>query len=134
MSATLEAVLGAAQASWRTAFHAAVETAPSPEQALGSFERAERAVDLLLDAGDETIAALEALRRAPERLAHSFRLGGLVRLPGISWLGQLQHGLAKLASRVVRRLTPQTYVSTEGDIERISRKLRRVSAALTRLG
>src|SRR5690606_25364408 len=37
-------------------------------QALGSFERAARAVDLLLDAGDDTFEALRAIERAPERL------------------------------------------------------------------
>jgi uncharacterized protein with NAD-binding domain and iron-sulfur cluster len=99
-------------------------------QALGSFERAARAVDLLLDAGDETRQALEAVASAPERLASSFRLAGLVRLPGVSWLGQLQHGVRKVASRLLRRVEPRTYTSAEGDIERISKKLRRVSAAL----
>jgi hypothetical protein len=99
-------------------------------QALGSFERASRAVDLLLDAGDETRAALEALREAPERLARSFRVAGLVRLPGVSWLGQLQHGVQKLASRLVRRVEPRTYTSAETDVERVATKLRRVSRAL----
>jgi uncharacterized protein with NAD-binding domain and iron-sulfur cluster len=102
-------------------------------QALGSFERASRAVDLLLDAGDETFEALRALERAPERLAASFRVAGLVRLPGVSLLGQVQQGIAKLGSLVLRRLSPRTYVSPETDIERVSRKLRRVSAALAAL-
>lgn len=99
-------------------------------QALGSFERASHAVDLLLDAGDETLEALRALERAPARLAASFRLAGLVRLPGVSLLGQLQHGAAKLGSRLLRRLSPSTYRTPETDIERVSKSLRRVSAAL----
>jgi hypothetical protein len=97
---------------------------------LGSFERASRAVDLLLDAGDETREALEALLGAPERLARSFRVAGLVRLPGVSWLGQLQHGVRKLAARLVRRVEPRTYTSAETDIERVAKRLRRVSRAL----
>lgn len=100
---------------------------------LGSFERASRAVDLLLDAGDETRAALDALLGAPERLARSFRVAGLVRLPGVSWLGQLQHGARKLASRLIRRVEPRTYTSAETDIERVARRLRRVSRALGEL-
>jgi hypothetical protein len=99
-------------------------------QVLGSFERAARAVDLLLDAGDDTRAALLALEQAPAMLTRSFRLFGLVRMPAISVLGQLQHGLGKLASRVLRRLRPSTYTSAESDIERISRRLRRVAGAL----
>jgi len=99
-------------------------------QALGSFERASRAVDLLLDAGDETFEALRALERAPERLAESFRVAGLVRLPGVSLLSQLQHGISKLGARVLRRLAPSTYRSPETDLERVSKRLRRVSAAL----
>jgi 15-cis-phytoene desaturase len=99
-------------------------------QALGSFERAARAVDLLLDAGDETFDALRALHEAPERLAQSFRMAGLVRLPGVSLMGQLRQGLGKLASRVLRRVQPSTYTSPETDIERVSARLRRLSTAL----
>jgi hypothetical protein len=99
-------------------------------EVLGSFERAARAVDLLLDAGDDTRAALAALERAPARLAKSFRALGLVRLPGLSVLGQLRHGLGKLGSRLLRRVRPSTYLSPASDIERIAARLRRVSDAL----
>jgi 15-cis-phytoene desaturase len=98
--------------------------------ALGGFEHAARAVDLLLDAGDETFDALRALHEAPARLAQSFRMAGLVRLPGVSLLGQLRQGLGKFASRVLRRVQPSTYTSPETDIERVSARLRRVSTAL----
>jgi hypothetical protein len=99
-------------------------------QALGSFERASRAVDLLLDAGDETFAALRALEQAPARLAQSFRVAGLVRLPGVSLLGQLRHGLGELTTRVLRRVRPSTYTSADADVERIARKLQRVASAV----
>jgi 15-cis-phytoene desaturase len=99
-------------------------------QVLGSFERASRAVDLLLDAGDDTRAALTALEQAPARLAQSFRVAGLVRLPGVSLLGQLRQGLGKLASRVLRRVRPSTYASAESDIELVATRLRRVAAVL----
>lgn len=102
-------------------------------QALGSFERAARAVDLLLDAGDETFEALRALEQAPARLAQSFRVAGLVRLPGVSLFGQLHQGLVKLGSHLLRRLAPGTYRSPEADVERVSKQLRRVSVALAAL-
>jgi 15-cis-phytoene desaturase len=104
-------------------------------EVLGSFERAERAIDLLLDAGDETLSAVEALRRAPGELARSFRLAGLVvRLPGVSALGQLQHGLRKFGSRLLRRALPGVVTSPERDMEHVSAKLSRVAQALRLLG
>jgi hypothetical protein len=57
----------------------------------------------------------------------------LVRLPGVSLLGQLRQGLGKLASRVLRRVQPSTYTSPETDIESVSARLRRVSTALRML-
>jgi hypothetical protein len=99
-------------------------------QVLGSFERAARAVDLLLDAGDDTRAALSALCEVPEKLSASFRVFGLVRMPGVSALGQVKNGLGKLAERLLRRVRPSTYVSAEGDVERIAARLRVVAAAL----
>jgi uncharacterized protein with NAD-binding domain and iron-sulfur cluster len=101
---------------------------------LGSFERAERAIDLLLDAGDETLAAVEALKQAPGKLAQSFRIAGLVRLPGVSALGQLEHGLRKLGSRLLRRVLPNAMTPPERDIEHVSEKLSRVARALSLLG
>jgi 15-cis-phytoene desaturase len=99
-------------------------------QVLGSFERAARAVDLLLDAGDDTRAALAALALLPARLTKSFRVLGLVRLPGVSVLGQLQHGFAKLAYRVLRRVRPSTYTSAERDIDHVAARLGRIASAL----
>jgi uncharacterized protein with NAD-binding domain and iron-sulfur cluster len=103
-------------------------------EVLGSFERAERAIDLLLDAGDETLSAVEALKQAPGKLSRSFRMAGLVRLPGLSALGQLAHGLRKLGSRALRRVLPNAVTSAERDIEHVSTKLSRVARALSRLG
>jgi len=102
-------------------------------EVLGSFERAERAVDLLLDAGDQTFDALRGLLAAPEALARSFRVGGLVRLPDVSAFGQLRHGLSKLATEAGRRLYPSHFATPERDISRVAKRLARVSAALRTL-
>jgi 15-cis-phytoene desaturase len=98
--------------------------------ALGSFEKAARAVDLLLDAGDQTFDALRALADAPSKLESSFRVGALVKLPGVTLLGQLRHGIKELLSGTRRYLQPKTYASPEPDIERVAVKFRRVSEAL----
>ncbi len=98
--------------------------------ALGSFEKASRAVDLLLDAGDQTFDALRALGEAPEKIASSFRVGALVKLPGVTWFGQLRHGLQELVSRALRYFRPSTYTSPEADFERVAAKVRRVADAL----
>ncbi|WP_437735358.1 hydroxysqualene dehydroxylase [Sorangium sp. So ce1335] len=100
---------------------------------LGSFERAERAVDLLLDAGDQTFDALRGLLAAPDELERCFRVGGLVRLPEVSVLGQLRHGLGKLATEAARRLVPSHFATPERDRDRVARRLARVSAALRML-
>ncbi|HWO12885.1 MAG TPA: FAD-dependent oxidoreductase [Polyangiaceae bacterium] len=102
-------------------------------EVLGSFERAERAVDLLLDAGDQTFAALRALCSAPEQLARSFRVGGLLRMPEVSAFGQLRQGLGKLATHALRRLYPTRFATPERDVARVARRLARVSAALRML-
>jgi len=99
-------------------------------EVLGSFERAERAVDLLLDAGDQTFDALRALFAAPEELSRSFRVGGVVRLPQISALEQLRRGLGKLATEAARRLYPSHFATPERDIARVSKRLERVGQAL----
>ena len=65
----------------------ALESSDARRRRLSAASPASHAVDLLLDAGDETLEALHALQRAPARLASSFRAAGLVRLPGISLLG-----------------------------------------------
>jgi 15-cis-phytoene desaturase len=98
--------------------------------ALGGFEHASRAVDLLLDAGDQTFDALRALAEAPSKLTRSFRVGALVKLPGVTSFGQLRHGLRELVFRTLRYVRPSTYTSPEADIERVAVKLRRVSDAL----
>jgi hypothetical protein len=99
-------------------------------EVLGSFERAERAVDLLLDAGDQTFDALRCLLAAPHELARSFRVAGLVRLPAVSALSQLRHGAGKLATEVARRLYPSHFASPERDLSRVARRLSRIAAAL----
>jgi uncharacterized protein with NAD-binding domain and iron-sulfur cluster len=101
--------------------------------ALGGFDRASRAVDLLLDAGDQTFDAVRALMDAPSKLERSFRVGALVKMPGVTWLGQLWHGLHELVSRTIRYVRPSTYTSPEADIERVGAKVRRVAEALRRL-
>jgi uncharacterized protein with NAD-binding domain and iron-sulfur cluster len=98
--------------------------------AVGSFDQASRAVDLLLDAGDQTFDALHALANAPEKIASSFRVGALVKLPGVTLLGQLRHGLQELVSRTIRYFRPSTYTSPDADLERVAAKLRRVAEAL----
>jgi hypothetical protein len=102
-------------------------------QALGSFERAERAEDLLLDAGDEALAALRALEQAPSRLARSLHVGGLALVPGVSLLGQLRNGLAELGSRALRRVRPGAYPSPRADVERVAAQAQRVASAVSSL-
>ena len=103
-------------------------------EVFGSFERAERALDLLLDAGDQTLSALRALCNTPEELTRSFRLGTLVRLPGVSLLAQLPRGLHQLVSAVLRRVLPAGLTSVESDIDRVAAKLERVARALRAFG
>jgi 15-cis-phytoene desaturase len=102
--------------------------------ALGSFERASRAVDLLLHAGDQAFDAARALAAVPAELDRSFRVGALVKVPGATLLGQLRHGLGELLSRVFRLVRPSTYTSPEADMERVGAKVRRVAEALRQLG
>lgn len=102
-------------------------------QALGSFERAARAVDLLLDAGDGAFAALRALEQAPSRLARSLHVGGVALVPGVSVLGQLKNGLAELGSRVLRRVWPGAYRSPDADAERVAAQVQRIASAVSQL-
>jgi glutamate-ammonia-ligase adenylyltransferase len=123
MTISLQAVLDAAHASWRSAFDAGIEAAPSPEQATGAFER------LVESAGGETLAAWPA-----ERLADlAIILGGstyfarLLLAQGADWAAFAGRYLLAAPSR--EDLLAECRLDDDADVATLHRTLRRLAAA-----
>jgi hypothetical protein len=99
---------------------------------LGSFERAERAVELLLAAEDDALDVLTLLHRAPSELARWVHIDGAVVPPGASLLARLRRLAVGLLGRVSHRLQRLLLGSAEADLERMSRRVQHASRALQR--
>src|SRR5688572_15323323 len=123
MGAAFEAVLDAASASWRTAFHSAVEAAPSPEQALGSFER------LAESAGSDTLLAWpeEQLGDLAIILGGSTYFARLLFSRGADWVDLAARYRQPPPSRDV--LLAECCPADDADVATLHRTLRRAAAA-----
>jgi hypothetical protein len=99
---------------------------------LGSFERAERAIELLLAAEDDALDVLTALHRAPAELARWRHVDGAVLPPGASLLSRLRRLTVGLLGGLSHRLQRLLLGSAEADLERMSRRVQHASRALQR--